>query len=119
VKRLFFGLLVALAIALIAGTAQTSAAPSTPAHGGGRGVGGQVSSVDGTTITVTTRGGTAQIATTSTTTFEINGASGSLSGITAGLFVRAEGSKATDGSFTATRVVASSTRPTPPNRPSV
>jgi len=115
-KRFALGIIVALAIALIGGTAQTSAATSTPKPRPGQGVGGQVASIDGTTITVKTPRGTATIATTDSTTFEINGASGSLSGITTGMFIRAEGTKAADGTFTATRVVASSTRPSPPKQ---
>ena len=70
-KRFALGIIVALAIALIGGTAQTGAAPSAPKPQPGQGIGGQVASVDGTTITVTTPKGTATIATTSATTFEI------------------------------------------------
>jgi Domain of unknown function (DUF5666) len=106
-KRFFLGLFVALTIALLGNVAQTSAAPSAPPPG----VGGQVTAVSGTTITVKTPQGTAAIATTSSTTFQIDGKSGSLSGIKVGMFVRAEGAKAADGSFTATRVVASSAAP--------
>jgi hypothetical protein len=113
-KRFALGIIVALALALIGGAAQTSAASSALKPRPGQGIGGQVASVDGTTITVTTPQGTATIATTSSTTFEINGASGSLSGITTGMFIRAEGTKASDGTFTASRIIASSTRPTPP-----
>jgi hypothetical protein len=110
-KRFALGIIVALAIALIGGATQTSAAPSAPKPRPGHGIGGQVASVDGTTITVTTPQGSAKIATTNSTTFEINGASGSLSGVTTGMFIRAEGTKASDGTFTATRIVASSTAP--------
>ena len=106
-KRLLFGLLTALIVALIAGVAPTYAASGAPP----RGIGGQVTGIDGTTITVKTRQGTATIATTSSTTFEVNGASGTLSGIAVGMFVRAEGTKAADGTFTATKVIASSSAP--------
>jgi hypothetical protein len=116
-KRFALGIIIALAIALIGGAAQTSAATSAPKPRLGQGIAGQVASVDGTTITVTTPKRSAKIATTSSTTFKINGASGSLSGITTGMFIRAEGTKATDGTFTATRVVAGSTAPSGGNPP--
>ncbi len=95
---------------VIASTTQ----PTKPTDRGGRGPGGQVASVSGTTITVTNPNGTQTIATTSATTFELDGAASTLSAIKAGLYIHAEGSKATDGSFTATRVIASTTQPTPP-----
>ncbi len=110
-RRLLFGLLMALTLAFAGGAAYASAAPSGPPHGSGRGAGGQVTAIDGTTITVKNPQGSATIATTSSTTFQLDGAASSLSAITVGMFVRAEGTKATDGTFTATRVDASSTAP--------
>src|SRR5215217_8385361 len=111
-KRLLLGLLTALILAMAGGAMPASAAPDSPAHGPGRGVGGQVTAVNGTTITVKTPQGTATIATTASTTFEVDRKAASLSAITVGLFVHAEGTKGTDGVLTATRVSASSSAPT-------
>jgi hypothetical protein len=120
VKRLLLGLFAALVLALAGVALPASAAPNTPTHGPGRGAGGQVTAINGTTITVKPPQGTAtlRIATTANTTFVVNGAAGSLSGITVGMFVHAEGTKGTDGVLTATRVSASTTRPERPARPS-
>lgn len=74
---------------------------------------GQVSAVDGTTITVKTRDGSATIATTSSTTFKLNDKSATLSDITVGLYLAAEGTQ-TDKTFTATKVIASTKLPAPP-----
>ena len=115
-KRLLLGLIAALMIALAGGAMSANAAAGSPAHGPGHGVGGQVTAIDGTTITVKTPQGTATIATTASTTFEVNRKAGSLSDITVGLFIHAEGAKGTDGVLTATRVIASSTRPERPAR---
>jgi RNase P/RNase MRP subunit p29 len=106
-KRLALAIFFALTLILTGGAVQTSAAARPPAPG----INGQVASVEGSTIDVTTPRGTASILTTSSTTFVIDGASGSLSAITAGMFVHADGAKATDGTFTATRVVAGSKAP--------
>jgi hypothetical protein len=115
-KRLLLGLFTALVIALAGGVVQANAAAGAPPHGPARGVGGQVTAIAGTTITVKNQQGTATIATTASTTFEIDHKAASLSGITVGLFVHAEGAKAADGAFTASRVIASSTRPARPAR---
>jgi hypothetical protein len=122
-RRQFIGM-AALALALAGGATTYAAARNDSVtqaintqlaqNGPGRGPGGQVASVSGTTITVTNPNGTETIATTSSTTFELDGAASSLSAIKAGLFIHAEGSKAADGSFTATKVIASTTQPTPP-----
>src|SRR5690242_1797983 len=92
-KRPLLGLLAALTLALAGGTFSASAATEATFHGPGRGPGGQV---------------TATIATTASTTFEVNRKAGSLSDITAGMFVRADGTKGAGGVLTATRVLASS-----------
>jgi len=115
-KRLLLGLFTALILAMTGGVMPASAAPDSPTHGPGRGVGGQVTAVNGTTITVKTPQGTATIATTASTIFEVDHKAASLSAITVGLFVRAERTKGTDGVLTATRVSASSTRPERPAR---
>jgi RNase P/RNase MRP subunit p29 len=99
-NRFALGIIVALAIVLIGGAAHTSAAASAPKPRPGGGIAGQVTSVDSTTITITTPQGNVTIATSSSTTFEVNGATGSLSSVTAGMFVRADGTKAADGTFT-------------------
>lgn len=107
--------LLVAALALLVGAALSGAGSAYAAHGGpGRGMGGQVTAIEGTTITVNTPKGAASIATTESTTFELDGASASLSSLSVGMFVRAEGTRDASGSFTATRVVASSSRPTPP-----
>lgn len=126
-RRTFIGATL-LAVALAGGAGATfaaqQAAPGATASAllasdlatpGKRGVGGAISSVSGSSIVVTTRdGGTATIATTSTTTFTLDGASSSLAAMKAGLFIHAEGAAASDGSFTATAIKASTTQPTPP-----
>ncbi len=116
-KRFALGILIVLALTLVGGV-QARAAASARGTRPTNGISGKVASVSGSTITVTTPQGTASVLTTSSTTFQIDGASGSLSGLKAGMFLHAEGTRAADGSFTATRVVASSTRPSPPARPS-
>src|SRR5689334_17134875 len=99
-KRLLLGLLAALTLALAGGTFSASAATGATFHGPGRGAGGQVTAIDGTTITVKNPQGSATIATTASTTFEINGKAGSLSDITIGMFVHADGTKGADGVLT-------------------
>jgi hypothetical protein len=70
-------------------------------------VGGTVKSTSGSTITLTQRDGTtATVTVTSSTTYRVNGASGALSAIKAGMFLRAEGTQASDGTVTASRVDA-------------
>lgn len=70
-------------------------------------VGGTVTAVSGSTITVKQRdGSTATIKVESATTYRVNGATGSLSGIKVGMLVMAEGTKASDGSLTAAAVQA-------------
>jgi uncharacterized protein YcfJ len=74
--------------------------------------GGQVSAVSGSTIAVTTRNGnTKDILTTADTTFELDGATASLSDIAAGQFLRAEGTTDDSGAFTASTVHASTEEP--------
>jgi hypothetical protein len=103
--RLLIGLLTAVVLTLVSGVTPTNAAPS---QGGGPGIGGQVTRIDGTTITVQARNGTVTIATTASTTFEVSGASASLSSITVGMVIKAEGTRSVDGVFTATRVIGGS-----------
>jgi hypothetical protein len=100
---------------VIASTTQPAKpADQGPGRGPNHGPGGQVASVSGTTITVTNPHGNETIATTSSTTFTLDGATSSLAAIKAGLFIHAEGSKASDGTFTATKVIASTTQPARP-----
>lgn len=75
-------------------------------------VAGQVTAVNGDTITVTARGGTtATIHVGSTTTYDVNGnASAKLSDITVGSFAVAEGTLRSDGSLDATTVHGGSPR---------
>jgi Domain of unknown function (DUF5666) len=118
-RRSFIGATL-LAVALAGGAgatyaAQQQASTSTiAAHGPRNGVGGAITSVSGTSIVVAGREGSKTIATTASTTFELDGASATLAAMKAGLFVHAEGTTASDGSFTATAVRASTTQPTPP-----
>lgn len=92
------------------------AGPERPAGPpqGQRGPGGQVTSIDGATISANGREGSVKIVTNASTTFEVNGAAGRLSDVKTGMYVRTQGTKASDGSFTATRVVATTERPPRP-----
>ena len=66
---------------------------------------GQVSAVDGNTVTVTQPGGTkATIHVSGGTTYQVNGAKGALSDVKVGSFVVAEGTQRTDGSLDAAGV---------------
>jgi Domain of unknown function (DUF5666) len=63
---------------------------------------GQVSAIDGDTLTVTQPGGTtATIHVTGSTTYQVNGAPGALSDIKVGSFIVAEGAQRADGSLDA------------------
>jgi hypothetical protein len=113
-KRITMFLLFSiLAIALLAGVAivfaQEGPADVQGRHGGpgGRGVGGEVTSIDGSIIHVKDPRGEAAIVTNDSTEFVVNGAAGSLADIKVGMFVGAQGEKSDDGTFTATRVFAS------------
>lgn len=108
-KRLLLTALALLTMLAVGMGGTASAAPGGP----GRGAGGQVTAIEGATIKVSGPRGSASIVTTGSTTFEVNGASGSLASVTVGMFVRAEGTRDASGTFTATRVVASSSRPSP------
>jgi hypothetical protein len=88
--------------------------PVPPAGGRGLHAGGEVTAINGMTITVTNPRGSQDILTTSSTSFTVNGAAGALSGVAVGMYVHAEGTRATDGSFTATSVTASDEQPVPP-----
>ena len=69
--------------------------------------GGQVSAVDGNTITVTQPGGTtATIHVDGNTRYRVNGAAGALSDIKVGSFIVAEGTQRTDGSLDAAAIHA-------------
>ena len=66
---------------------------------------GEVTAVDGSTITITQRGGTtATIHVDGDTTFRAAGAAGALSDVKVGSIVIAEGTQRADGSLDATRV---------------
>src|SRR5262245_27896602 len=74
-------------------------------------VAGQVSAVNGSTITVTQKGGTkATIHVDSSTTYRVNGSAGSLSDVKAGSIVIAEGTQRADGSLDAA-IVRTGNRP--------
>jgi len=66
---------------------------------------GQVTAIDGNTITVTQPGGTtATIHVDGSTTYQVNGAAGALSDVKVGSFIAAEGTQRTDGSLDAAAV---------------
>lgn len=70
-------------------------------------LGGQVTAIDGSTITVTQRDGTTgTIKVTGTTTYNVAGATAALADVKVGMFVMAEGTDNSDGSLTATAVRA-------------
>lgn len=71
-------------------------------------VGGKVTAISGSTITVEQRDGTsATIRVTAETTYRVAGTDGAaLSDVTVGMFLAAEGTKSSDGSLTATAVHA-------------
>jgi hypothetical protein len=70
-------------------------------------VGGSVTAVSGSTITVTDRDGAAvTIKVTGSTTYDVAGATSELSDIKVGMFLVAEGTQNSDGSITATTVRA-------------
>src|SRR5262249_32253430 len=70
--------------------------------------GGEITKIDGSTITVTDRDGTtATIKANGSTRYSVNGSdSAALSDLKVGMFLMAEGTKNSDGSLTATRVTA-------------
>ena len=70
--------------------------------------GGEVTKIDGSTITVTQRdGSTATITVNGQTKYSVNGTAGAaLSDVKVGMFLVAEGTKNSDGSLTATQVKA-------------
>jgi hypothetical protein len=68
-------------------------------------VAGEVTAIDGNTLTLTLRGGTtATVHVDADTTFRVNGAAGSLSDIKVGSIVVAEGTQRADGSLDAATV---------------
>ena len=70
-------------------------------------VAGQISAIDGNTITITQRGGTtATVHVDSSTTYRIAGAAGSLSDLKVGAVIVAEGTQRADGSLDAASVGA-------------
>jgi hypothetical protein len=78
---------------------------------------GQVSAVNGDTITVTQRGGTkATIHVDGSTTYQVNGAAGKLSDVKVGSIVVAEGTQRSDGSLDAASV-RTGDRPAAGSRP--
>jgi len=69
--------------------------------------GGEVTAVDGSTITVKDRDGTSvTIKVTGSTTYDVAGATAKLADIKVGMFLVAEGTQNSDGSLTATTVRA-------------
>jgi hypothetical protein len=89
-------------------------APPPPPGGPGRGVGGEVTSIDGSTIHVENPHRETAIITTDSTEFVVNGEEGDLDDVEVGMFVHAEGERNDDDTFTATRVIASDEAPPPP-----
>ena len=101
-----------------AATPSTTTTPATKSdgaggkHGGGRGgcsqsscVGGAIASVSGSTLTVTTRNSTTKKVTlTATTTVTRLGKTVDTSTLAVGQNIRAEGTTATDGTLTATKI---------------
>lgn len=70
-------------------------------------LGGEVTAIDGSTITVKQRdGATATIKVTGSTTYTVGGASAKLADVKVGMFLVAEGTKNSDGSLTASDVHA-------------
>jgi hypothetical protein len=70
-------------------------------------VGGTVSKIDGSTITVTSPDGTTSTITVNAqTTYDVNGATAKLADVKVGMFLVAEGTRNADGSITATKVRA-------------
>ncbi len=83
-----------------------------PGRQDGTHAGGQVASVSGTTITLTTPDGASHIIqTTTSTTFDLDGSTSSFSALAAKQFIRAEGTTDSAGTFTATTIHASTTQP--------
>jgi hypothetical protein len=69
--------------------------------------GGEVTKIDGSTITVTAPDGTTSTITVNAqTTYAVNGATAKLADVKVGMFLVAEGTKNSDGSLTATKVRA-------------
>jgi hypothetical protein len=118
-KRIMLIIASALAtVVFLAGAGWAMAAPETFGRGGprGGGAGGEVTSIDGSTIVVTTRNeGTLNILTDAETSFIVNGEESDLSAISAGMFVHAQG-EATDDGFAADTVRASTEQPERPER---
>ena len=86
--------------------------PQRDGRKGGRGVGGEVTAIDGNTITVENPRGTGTIVTTDDTQFMVNGEEGNLSDIQVGMFVGAKGEMSEDGSsVTASHVFAADELP--------
>ncbi|HEV8402281.1 MAG TPA: DUF5666 domain-containing protein [Candidatus Limnocylindrales bacterium] len=82
-------------------------------------VAGQVSAIDGDTITITQPGGTkATVHVSASTTYQVGGDPGKLSDITVGAFIVAEGSQRSDGSLDAAVVRAGFGGKIAPNGPS-
>ncbi|NTW03331.1 MAG: hypothetical protein HGA19_18995 [Oscillochloris sp.] len=84
----------------------------SPMQDDGTRSGGEVSGINGATITISGRDNASKdILTTSDTTFTLDNNSASLSDIAAGQFVMAEGTTDASGAFTATSVKASTSQP--------
>ncbi|MEI7772243.1 MAG: DUF5666 domain-containing protein, partial [Chloroflexales bacterium] len=95
-------------------TAQQDCAgrPGGPGKNDGTRADGKVASVSDSTITVTGRDNASHaILTTSSTTYDLDGAASSLSAVVAGQFIHADGATDSAGVFTATAVHASTTQP--------
>ena len=113
---LTFGAMQGTANVLAAQNAQTSTVQQDcsgrPGKNDGTRAGGQVASVSDTAITVTGRESQSQtILIIGSTTYDLDGTTSSLSAITAGQFIHAEGTTDSAGAFTATAVLASTSPP--------
>jgi hypothetical protein len=105
-----------LTIAMLSTAAMAFAQGGPQGPGGpGRGAGGEVTSIDGSTLNVKNPHGEETILTTDSTEFVVNDEAGSLADVEVGMFVCAEGERSDDGTFTATKVIASDDMPQPPD----
>jgi hypothetical protein len=110
-KYLFLAI---LAVVLMSSTAIVFAAQNGPA---GRGAGGEVTAIEGTTIKVSNpRDEEVSIITNGDTQFTVNGEDGDLSQVQVGMFVFARGERSEEGTVTATHVFATNEVPQRPDK---
>ncbi len=122
-KKYIIGLLLIVGLlgsAAIAYAAQGDGDGTLFARRGGPGhgprVGGEITAVDGNTITVENpRNGEGIIVTTEETEFIVDGEAGSLADVTVGKFAGGEGEKQDDGSLLAARIMVHNEAPPHPH----